>query len=810
MNLTKVKLCFFLLTLSLSAVAQQSSLDLSKFTRYEGFFNFYLDEAQGEVWLEIPETRLDEEFIYVVGLPAGVGSNDIGLDRAQISSSRVVKFQRYGNKILLVEPNYAYRAISDSEMEVKAVEDAFAQSVLAGFEISDEQNQNAFINITYFLLRDEHGVARRLKATEQGKYSLDMNRSVIFPQKTKNFPDNSEFEAILTFDGNASGQYIRDVTPTATAVTVRQHHSFVKAPDDQYQPRKFDPRAGFFAISFADYAAPLNESLFKSYIARHRLEKVNPNAEKSEAVDPIIYYIDPATPPLIQQAMIEGASWWNEAFEEAGFINAFQVEILPEDADPMDVRYNVVTWVHRATRGWSYGNTVTDPRTGEIIKGHVTLGSLRLRQDYLIAEALLSPYEQENYIPDDMQEIALARLRQLVAHEIGHTLGLAHNFAASTVNRASVMDYPHPYFTLNSSEINWSDAYDTGIGEWDKIAIRYGYTQFSDDSDEQSGLDNILVEAHQQGIPFISDQDARPQGGAHPAAHLWDNGESIVEELNQVLAIRETALANFSENAIPFGTAYSQLEKTLVPLYLFHRYQTEATIKLIGGVSYDYKVRGDIQALPQVVENQTQEEALKAVLKTLSPEVLLIPEHIQALIPPPALYNGRDRESFEGYTGVIFDPIGAAQTAAKMTLTILLHPQRATRLIAQKSKGNQMMGLEEMLNKLESKTLKSSPQEGQNGEIQRVVNFVLLQQFIERTRNTNTSSQVQALVNYHLEELKNWCQNQSSKEVLWQAHYQFLADQIQLFQNEPTNYQFPQDLKTPAGSPIGVEEWCGW
>lgn len=810
MNLTKIKLFFSFLLLPFSTIAQQGNLDLSKFTAYEGFFNFYLNEAQGEVWLEIPESRLGEEFIYVVGLPAGVGSNDIGLDRAQIGSTRMVKFQRFGNKILLVEPNYAYRAISDSEMEVKAVEDAFAQSVLAGFEISDEQNKSCFINLTYFLLRDEHGVAGRLKATEQGSYSLDMNRSVIFPDRTKNFPENTEFEALLTFDGSPSGQYIQEVTPTASAVSVRQHHSFVKAPDNQYQPRSFDPRAGFFAISFADYATPLNESLFKSYIARHRLEKVNPNAEKSEAIEPIIYYIDPATPPLIQQAMIEGASWWNEAFEEAGFINAFQVEILPEDADPMDVRYNVVTWVHRATRGWSYGNAVEDPRTGEIIKGHVTLGSLRLRQDYLIAESLLSPYEQENYIPDDMQEIALARLRQLVAHEIGHTLGLAHNFAASTVNRASVMDYPHPYFTLNGSEINWSKAYDTGIGEWDKIAIRYGYAQFPAGSDEQSELENILTEAHQQGIPFISDQDARPSGGAHPQAHLWDNGESAVEELNRVLEIRTTALSSFSENAIPFGTAYSQLEKTLVPLYLFHRYQTEGAIKLIGGVSYDYKVRGDVQALPQMVENQIQENALEAVLKTLSPEILLIPEPIQALIPPPALYHQRDRESFEGYTGVVFDPIGAAQTAAKMTLSILLHPQRLARLIAQKSKDNQMMGLEEMLNELENQTIKNTPQEGQSGEVQRVVNFALLQQMMETAQNGKTSSQVQALLDYHLGELKNWCQNQNLTAVLWKAHYQFLAHQIQLFQNEPTDYQFPKDLKTPAGSPIGMEEWCGW
>jgi len=805
------QIIIFFLNFNLQSTAQENNFSSSNFKKYEGFFNFYYDEKMGEIWLEIPEDRLDEEFLYIVGLPGGVGSNDIGLDRGQISGEKIVKFQRFGNKILLIEPNYDYRALSDSPLEEQAVEDAFAKSALAGFDISEESGGSCYVNLTYFLITDAHGVINTLIRSNQGSYNLDFNRSVVFLDRTKNFPENSEFEVLLTFSGEPQGNYIREVTPTPQAVTVRQHHSFVKLPDDDYKSRAFDPRAGYFAIGFADYAAALNEPFKKAYIIRHRLQKQNPTAEKSEAIEPIIYYIDPATPPIIQQAMIEGAGWWNEAFEAAGFIDAFQVEVLPKDADPMDVRYNVVQWVHRATRGWSYGNAVVDPRTGEIMKGHVTLGSLRLRQDYLIAEALLAPYTQEGFIPETMQKIALARLRQLVAHEIGHTLGLAHNFAASTANRASVMDYPHPQFALKDGKITWGQVYDTGIGEWDKIAIAYGYTEFPEGTDEKEALNNILKEAHQQGIPFISDTDARAWGGAHPEAHLWDNGKSATEELERVLEIRQVALENFSEDNIPFGTPLSQLEKTLVPLYLFHRYQVEATIKLIGGVRYNYNLRGDEQALPEILENNLQEEALEQILKTLTPEVLAIPEHILQIIPPPALYQNRDRESFEGYTGVTFDPIGAAQTAADMTLKLLLNSQRAARLISQKSIDDRFLGFDDLLKAIEKETIKSSQEKGQKAEIQRVVNFKFIQRLMMLVKSESVSSQVQAVASWHLEDLKNWCKSQKTGEALWQAHYFYIAEQITLFQSNPSNFVFPEELQTPAGSPIGImENWCGW
>lgn len=771
--------------------------------KFEGFFDFYWNAKQGKIWLEIE--RWDEEFLYLNSLPAGIGSNDIGLDRGQLGNTRIVKFQRVGPKVLMIQPNYSFRAITDNAAEQLSVEQAFAQSTIWGFQVAAEQDGRVLVDATDFYLRDAHDVVGSLKNMEQGAYRLEPSRSAVYLEHTKNFPDNSEVEVTLTFVGDNPGRYVRQVVPTPEAITVRQRHAFIRLPDDKYEPRKFDPRAGFFGIRYQDYATPIAEPLMKRFIARHRLQKKDPNAEMSEPVEPIVYYVDRGAPEPIRSALIEGAQWWNQAFEAIGYKNALQVKVLPQDVDPMDVRYNVIQWVHRSTRGWSYGSSVIDPRTGEIIKGHVSLGSLRVRQDFLIATGLLAPYETGEPVPPTMQEMALARLRQLSAHEVGHTLGLTHNFAASVAHRASVMDYPHPYVQINEDgTFDLSEAYDVGIGEWDNVAIAYGYQKFPE-ATEASQLDQILQDSFSEGLIFIADQDARPAGGAHPLAHLWDNGTDAADELLRILDIRELALERFSEKNIRMRAPHATLEAALVPIYLFHRYQVDAASKLLGGLYYTYALRGDGQTVTEIVAAEEQRHALEALLETLKPERLAVPERLLKIIPPRAYGYQRDRETFRIRTGVTFDPLAAAETAANMTVEFILHPARAARLVEYHARDAAYPGLTDVIDKLLAVTWKSESETGYRGEVRRVVEQVVLYNMMALAANDHASNQVRAIAALKLDELKTWLEAQlRTGDSSERAHAYFAAAQIEKFQQEPGNWDFSRPVEPPAGSPIGM------
>jgi hypothetical protein len=754
--------------------------------KFDGFLPFYWDAQNGKIYLQIKD--FNSEFIYIDSLPAGMGSNDIGLDRGKLGDTRIVKFIRSGPKVLLLQPNYTFRAISSDPSEKKAVEDSFAESVLWGFDVAAEEKGAVLIDATNFLLQDVFDVIGTLKDAKQGDYKLESSRSAFYLEGTKNFPKNTEIEAILTFTGESPGEWVKDVTPTPKVITVREHHSFVASPEPGYEPRKFDPRAGLYGLRFMDFASPVGDPIWKQWITRHRLD----------ANHPIIYYIDRGAPEPIRSALLEGASWWSQAFEAAGFKNGFQVKIMPEGADMLDVRYNVVQWAHRFTRGWSYGNTVVDPRTGEIIKGHVTLGSQRIRQDYMIAEGLLAPYSGDK-IPPDMLEMALARIRQLAAHEVGHTLGLTHNFAASINDRASVMDYPAPLVQIKSDgTLDLSNAYAKGIGEWDKVAIRFGYSQSTEDQRNQ-----ILLDAALRGLRFISDEDARPDGGAHPYAHLWDNGKDPVQELDHIMKIRAIALSHFSENNIRKGTPVANVEEVLVPIYLYHRYQIIAVSKLLGGLDYNYQVRGDHQAGPSPVSAEQQNKALDALLSVLQPEALALPDSIVRLIPPRAFGFPRWREVFKSRTGVTFDSIAPAESAANMTLYLILHPQRAARLVEQHARTPQLPGLAETIDRLFKATWKSTVQPGYRGEIQRTVDMISLYYLMNLTTNEEAPSEVRAIGYQKLDQLKQWLNGQKSTDANQSAVFEFAASEIERFQKDPKQVHLTPPVEPPPGAPIG-------
>ena len=772
--------------------------------KFPGFFTFYWDAKAGKVWLEID--KWNTEFLYVESLPAGIGSNDIGLDRGQLGNSAIVRFDRSGPRVLLVAPNYNFRATSNNPDERLAVRDAFAESTLWGFEVAAEEGNRVLVDATNFYLRDVHQVTNTLQRGQHGTYRLDPSRSAFYLPNTKNFPQNTEVEVTLTFTGEPAGQFLRQVVPEPEAITVRERHSFVQLPAAGFKPRVFDPRAGYFGIDFMDFATPIEEPITKRFIARHRLQKKDPSAPVSEAVKPIVYYVDRGAPEPVRSALLEGARWWNQAFEAIGYKDALRVEMMPADVDPMDVRYNVIQWVHRSTRGWSYGNALLDPRTGEIIQGRVSLGSLRDRQDFMIAEGLLAPYDKTNTASPKLMEMVLARLRQLSAHEVGHTLGLQHNYAASPTGRASVMDYPAPRAKLGADGVpDLSDAYAKDIGEWDKVAIAYGYQDFVQGTNESQALDKTLRDAFARGLMYLTDQDARGASSASSVAHLWDNGANAIDELGNVMKVRAAALKRFGENNIREGAPLATIEEVLVPIYMYHRYQVEAAAKVIGGQDYTFSLKGKGDRHPQIVSPDEQRRALAAVLETITPEALAVPESLIRLIPPRPAGYPRTREDFRVRTQPVFDALAPAEAAADHVSGFLLNQERAARLVQFHARDPRNPGLAEVIDKILAATWKAPAGKGYAAEIQHTVNTIVLADLMSLAANERALNQVRAVASWKLDQLKKWILAQSRVAVdeNQRAFLFYALDQIKRFQDDPKKMNLTPPQPPPDGQPIG-------
>ena len=804
--------------------------------KIDGFFPMYLDEAGGKLWLEIP--KLDMEVLYSTGLATGLGSNDIGLDRGILTGSRIVKFERAGPRILMVQPNYQFRALTTNAAEARTVRDAFARSVLWGFQISAQTGDRFLVDYTEYLLRDANDMAGRLRP---GTYRFDATRSSLYPPMTLGFPKNTEMEAELTFvrqagapaggggpggggggrgggGGGAGGAFfegVGSVAASAEAASIRIHHSIVELPDNNYKPRQFDPRSGFGALAFENYAALPGEPMTQRFTRRHRLQKKDPAAAVSEAVKPIIYYLDPGAPEPIRSALLDGARWWNQAFEAAGYRDAFRVELLPEGVSPLDIRYNVINWVHRSTRGWSTGASVTDPRTGEIIKGVVTLGSLRIRQDYMIAEGLLSPYKDGTETPKELTEWGLARIRQLAAHEVGHTLGIGHNYYDSDAGRISVMDYPHPLVSLNKDgSLDYSKVYDVGIGAWDKVAIRYGYSDFAPGTDEAKALTAILEDGFKKDLWYLSNQDM----DAHPRVDQWSNGTDAAAELTRMLAVRKTSLAKFGEQAIKRDQPMATIEEVLVPLYLHHRYQVEAAASVLGGIYFTYSMRGDGREPVRFAPAAEQRAALDALLTTLTPATLALPRDLLKKIPPRPSGYGNTRELFPRNTGQMFDAITPAVVAANMTIGFMLDDARAARLVEQHALDASLPGLDTVIDRLVTTTF-ASPADAYEAEVARAVQRVVVEQLMTLASSADMP-QVRAIASQKLQQRQQRLTAAPAGNALASAHATLLAADIKRFLDRPFAPAPRMEIPSPPpGAPIGdpgmdwldrLEPLCMW
>ena len=771
-----------------------SSFSFSQETDYEGFMNFSYNNDSGKIILEI--NKLDSEFMYINSLSRGVGNNDLGLDRGQLGDSRVVYFTKRGNKILLIQPNLRYVSNSSNYLENKAVKEAFARSVLFGFDIIEKTKDSYKIDITSFLIRDAHGVSQRLRYSNSGSYTLNKSMSAIDLDRTKAFPKNIEFDVLLTFTGNPSGNLVRSVTPTASNLTVNQHHSFVELPDNNYKKRKFDPRSGSNPFIVYDYSTPIDDKLEQRFIVRHRLNKKYPKQEISEPIEPIVYYIDNGTPEPVKSALIEGGNWWNQAFESAGYKDAFRIEVLPEDADPMDVRYNLIQWIHRSTRGWSYGASIVDPRTGEIIKGQVSLGSLRVRQDYMILSGLIdNPNDIEN--KSLIKKTSLDRIRQLSAHEIGHTLGFAHNYISSANNRSSVMDYPHPKIDIVNGNINIDNAYSKNIGDWDKVSVRYAYTDFQENENEDVKLNDIIEEAVNKGLYFLSDSDSRPVGSANPFSHLWDNGEFPYIELDKLLKVRDLALKNIDLDNLVDGEPYDRIEDILVPIYMLHRYQIESAAKAIGGVDYLYFVKNKNNDKVKFVDSKLQKESLKSLLNVLNPKNLVLPTNLIQILSPRSFRNPRTRENFESNTGVTFDYINASSSIINHTLTFLMNPERINRIYQQNMFGENILMLDDYLTIISNSIFSNKRMSPYESSINKNTSSLFLDHLFLTFNNSNTNDLSKSVI---LSSIMNTKEKLSSN---LNDYNRFLVNKINGFIDNPDKYIPVEKTKIPDGSPIG-------
>lgn len=800
-----------------AAPASSISQRTAGLERHDGYLPFYVDAARGRVLIEIP--KLNDDMLYFVQVAKGIGNVELGIDRGGSGASKVIYFERHGNRAAIVERNLRFRATSANAALQEGMEQSFASSVLASLPIEADENGRLLVDASAFILRDAIDLEGLLRRRNQGAFRVDPGRSALYAPRTRGNTDNTEFETTLTYASDNPGPLVNRAAPDGRALTVRVHQSFMRPPTG-YRPRVADPRLGLITLNFRDYSAPYAQGTDVQWIRRFRLEKKDPAAPVSEPKTPLVFYLDAGVPEPIRSAMRDGILWWNQAFETAGFRNAIQVKDPTPDIDPLDPRISFVFWVNRDERGFSVGGSLADPRTGEILSAKARMDSHRIRtistywRSYRVASNatpgadgytgaecadFLMPLDAmftQTPIGRSEEALVLARQALVTAHEVGHTLGFGHNWAASINNNASVMEYPSPRITVTAAgQVELSDAFQRAIGDYDKLAVRYAYTEFTPDR-EKNGLESIVAEMRQRKILFTPSAD--------PRWNRYDDLASPAVYLRETMKQRKVLLERYGPDVLAAGEPYGDLRGMgLWMTYLHHRWAIDTGVRYVGGMFDNLAIKGESIAPTEIVPAPLQREVLAQLMDAIQPANLAIPERLLVSLAPSA--TGRDSEEFTMPTGPAFDHLAAARTLGAMVLEQLLEPERSARLIAFADRQPNALTFPQVLRAVLDATWNAPPDTTPLARsLRRVVQREALDAMMILGASPQATPEVRAVTLHTLVSLKaSLAARGASDEVSNALVHQAQRDITKYLEN-PTAYQPKSSaLPQPPGAPIG-------